>query len=32
MNKEQGDKYRAQTWLGAWGLADDRLYFWSRGA
>lgn len=22
MNKEQGNKYRAQSWLGVWVLAD----------
>lgn len=22
MNKEQGNKYRAQSWLGIWGMAD----------
>lgn len=32
MNKEQGYKYRAQSWLGIWGLADlTIIYIWSSG-
>lgn len=32
--EEQGDTYRAQSWLGIWVLADwmDILRFWSHGA